>query len=107
MPVLFAGYEFKTLTKCADAQPEILRFLVGWTGIDGGPAFGTERKIAPVAAVSDLYIDRGRAALFYFPTSAGHMPYTPDDAGKTIAGSGDFTLWLRCATNERVTSANL
>ncbi len=25
------------------------------------------------------------AALFYFPTSAGYMPYTPDDAGRTIA----------------------
>ena len=25
------------------------------------------------------------AALFYFPTSAGYMPYAPDDAAKTIA----------------------
>src|SRR4029079_171783 len=25
------------------------------------------------------------AALFYFPTSAGYMPYAPGDAGKTIA----------------------
>ena len=23
--------------------------------------------------------------LFYFPTSAGYMPYAPSDAGKTIA----------------------
>ena len=61
MPVLFAGREFKTLTKRADAQPEIFRFLVGRTGIDGGPAFGTERKIAPIATVSDLRIDRRRA----------------------------------------------
>ncbi|RKE73996.1 choloylglycine hydrolase [Pseudorhodoplanes sinuspersici] len=30
--------------------------------------------------------ERGLAAgLFYFPTSAGYMPYTPADAGKTIA----------------------
>ena len=34
------------------------------------------------------------AALFYFPTSAGYMPYAPGDAGKTIAPweLGSWTL---------------
>jgi len=37
------------------------------------------------------------SGLFYFPTSAGYMPYTPSDAGKTMAhGNWVLGCWRTC-----------
>ncbi len=87
----------RTLEFAVDLQSEILISPRGFartgTTPDGKPGRAWKAKYASVGAngvglpiIVDGLNEKGLAAgLFYFPGSAGYMPYTAADAGRTIA----------------------
>jgi choloylglycine hydrolase len=80
-----------------DIQSEVMMIPRGYARVgttpDGKEGLKWKAKYASVAAngvglpvLFDGLNEKGLAAgMFYFPTSAGYMPYTAADAGKTIA----------------------
>jgi choloylglycine hydrolase len=87
----------RTLEFAVDIHSDVLVSPRGYErmGItpDGNDGLKWKAKYASVGAngvglpiLIDGVNEAGLAAgLFYFPTAAGYMPYTPEDAGKTIA----------------------
>jgi choloylglycine hydrolase len=95
----------RTLEFGLDLQSNVLVFPRGHartgTTPDGAPGLAWTARYASVGANAvDLPIlvdglnEAGLGAgLFYFPTSAGYMPYVPADAGRTIA-PWELASWI-------------
>lgn len=87
----------RTLEFAIDIHSDVIMVPLGYartgTTPDGKEGLEWKVKYASVGlngvglpVLFDGLNERGLAAgTFYFPTSAGYMPYTPADAGKTIA----------------------
>ncbi len=94
----------RTMEFAIDIQSDVIMVPRGYartgTTPDGKPGLKWKAKYASVGAngVGQPYIfdgvnEKGLAAgLFYFPTSAGYMPYTAADASKTMA-PWEFGSW--------------
>jgi len=95
----------RTLEFGIDLQSEVLMVPRGYartgTTPDGKEGLKWKAKYASVGLngaglpiLFDGLNERGLAAgMFYFPTSAGYMPYTAADAGKTIA-QWEVASWI-------------
>jgi choloylglycine hydrolase len=87
----------RTLEFAIDLHSDVMMVPRGYSRVgstpDGKPGLQWKTKYASVGAngvglpyLFDGLNEKGLAVgTFYFPTSAGYMPYTPADAGKTIA----------------------
>ncbi len=87
----------RTLEFSIDLHSDVIFVPRGYTRIgstpDGKEGLKWRSKYASVGAngvglpfIFDGFNEKGLGAgLFYFPTSAGYMPYTASDAGKTLA----------------------
>jgi choloylglycine hydrolase len=87
----------RTLEFAIDLDSNVIVVPRGYARVgttpDGKPGLKWKSKYASVGAngvgmplIFDGVNEKGLAAgLFYFPTSAKYMPYTPSDAGKTVA----------------------
>lgn len=87
----------RTLEFAVDIHSDVVVIPRGFAGTgstpDGKPGLAWKSKYACVGAnalglpiIVDGLNERGLAVgLFYFPSSAGYMPYTAADAGKTLA----------------------
>src|SRR5271169_5449930 len=87
----------RTLEFATDIHSDVIVIPRGYARVgttpDGKPGMKWTSKYASVGAngvgkpfIFDGVNEKGLASgLFYFPTSAGYMPYTPADAGKTLA----------------------
>jgi choloylglycine hydrolase len=87
----------RTLEFAVDIHSDVIVVPRGYARVgttpDGKPGLTWTSKYASVGAngvdkpfIFDGVNEKGLASgLFYFPTSAGYMPYTPADAGKTLA----------------------
>ncbi len=87
----------RTLEFPVDLHSDVIMVPRGYARVgttpDGQPGVKWTSKYASVGAngvglpfMFDGFNEKGLAAgLFYFPTSAGYMPYAPADAGKTMA----------------------
>ena len=87
----------RTLEFAIDLNSDVIMVPRGFARVgstpDGKPGLPWKAKYASVGAngvglpfIFDGLNEKGLAVgLFYFPTSAGYMPYTAADAGKTVA----------------------
>jgi choloylglycine hydrolase len=95
----------RTMEFAIDVHSDVIVIPRGYartgTTPDGKEGLKWKSKYASVGAnglkmpvLFDGVNEKGLAAgLFYFPTSAGYMPYTPADAGKTLA-PWEFGSWV-------------
>jgi choloylglycine hydrolase len=94
----------RTMEFAIDIQSDVIMIPRGYartgTTPDGKEGLKWRARYASVGAngvgqpfIFDGVNEKGLAAgLFYFPTSAGYMPYTAEDAGKTMA-PWEFGSW--------------
>lgn len=109
----------RTLEFAIDLHSDVLMIPRGYartgTTPDGQPGMKWQAKYASVGAngvgqpvLFDGFNEAGlTAGLFYFPTSAGYMPYTPADAGKTLAPWELGSWMLENFTNVDEVKANI
>ena len=95
----------RTLEFAIDIHSDVLMIPRGYARVgttpDGKPGLTWKAKYASVGAngvdmpfIFDGVNEKGLAAgLFYFPTSAGYMQYTPADAPRTMA-PWEFGSWI-------------